>query len=307
MIGRARLRAARSTGLTRPRAIVVAAVLGLTSFAFEARAAARTPDDDCTASSDAEPPPSDDDLPPPPPADATTTATTDAAASSSTAAGPQTPGSAAEALGRTPKRVKCLDETLVDEFGRARARKGVQPRYFRKALRVSVRITGGMYAGDLLDTQWTGGGGVSFWITEDFGIDADFKLTPMTYRLERSATSFTGQNRYPDGVARNLAYIAMGHLLWSPIHTKLRTGKDKIIHGDFVLFGGAGPAFHRTSTGVGFDVGMSMYLYPTKFLSVRLDLSDQILSQEIFGSRRLSNNLVFVTGIEFWIPFRLRG
>ena len=136
------------------------------------------------------------------------------------------------------------------------------------------------------------------------GLDADFKLTPMTFRLERSATEFTGANRYPDGIVDNFAYVAMAHVLFAPLHTKQRAGKDRVRHGDFTIFAGGGRAFHDSVQGVGFDVGMSLYWYVAKFVSVRLDVSDVILSQDIFGSRRISNNLVLSTGVGLWIPPR---
>lgn len=220
---------------------------------------------------------------------------------------PPPAATAAEALGRTPKRVKCLDESLIDESGRARRRKGVQPRRFRKAKRLAISVGGGGWAGDLLDTSWHAHGNVAFWPTEGFGIDVDFKLTSMTYRLERSATGFTGQNRYPDGIAENFAYVGMGHLLFAPLHTKQRARKDRVAHGDFVLFAGAGRAFHPSVQGAGFDLGMSLYWYVTRFVSLRVDVSDVILAQEAFGSRRISNNLVFSTGVGLWIPFRRKG
>ncbi len=294
------------------------------AVALSPRAAAATDvavDDDCAPVAS---PPADL------PADATETPTTDAdtpgradglpapddslPAAATDGAGPQVPDadaspvtspqSAAEALGRTPKRVKCLDETLIDESGRARIRKGVQPRYFRKAKRVAISIGGGVWAGDLLDTSWHAHGNVALWPTEAFGLDLDFKLTPMTFRLERSATDFTGADRYPDGMVENLAYVAMGHVLFAPLHTKQRAGKERVRHGDFTIFAGGGRAFHDTSQGVGFDLGMSLYWYVAKFVSIRLDVSDVILSQDVFGSRRISNNLVLSTGVGLWIPPR---
>ncbi len=207
-------------------------------------------------------------------------------------------------MGRQPARVKCLDETLIDEFGRARARKGVQPRAFRKALRASLSVVGGGYAGDLTDTSWQAGGHLAFWVGEDFGFDAQFRITSLNFRLERSATGVTGQDRYPDGQVDNFAYTILGHLLWAPLHTKLRSNEERIIHGDFVVFAGAGPTIHNSARGVGFDLGASLYLYPTRWLSVRLDLADHILPQEVLGSRRISNSLVFSTGLGVWIPFR---
>ncbi|MFO0636791.1 MAG: outer membrane beta-barrel domain-containing protein [Nannocystaceae bacterium] len=216
------------------------------------------------------------------------------------------PGSAAEALGRTPRRVKCLDESLIDEFGRTSVRKGVQPRDFRKARRVALSLGGGVRGGDLTDTQWQVGGGLEFWLFEELGFDAEFKLSPMTLRIERSATGFTQENRFPDGVRRNLAYAAIGHLLFSPIHTKLRARGDRIVHGDFVLRGGAGAIIHDTVQAAAFDVGMSLYLFPTKFFSLRLDLTDRIYAQEALGSRRISNDLLFSFGVSLWIPPRRR-
>jgi outer membrane beta-barrel protein len=215
------------------------------------------------------------------------------------------PQSTAEALGRTPRRVKCLDESLVDEFGRTSARKGVQPRTFRKARRLAIGLSGGVHAGDLLDTQWMGGADLAFWPTEEFGFEGVFRVTPMTLRLERAATNAVAMgNRYADGVRPNLAYEAIGHLMFAPIHTKLRARKDRIVHGDFVLLAGAGAVLHRTVQGAAFEVGMALYLFPKPWLSVKLELVDQILAQEALGSRRITNNLLFSVGVDFWIPPR---
>lgn len=216
------------------------------------------------------------------------------------------PGSTAEALGRAPRRVKCLDESLVDEFGRVSVRKGVQPRDFRKAMRVALSLAGGVRAGDLLDTQWQAGANLAFWPFEELGFDADFRVSPMTLRIERAATSFTQENRYPDGVRRNLSYTALGHVLFSPIHTKLRASGDRIIHGDFVFVGGAGAVIHPSVQAAAFDLGVSLYLYPTRWLSLRIDLSDLILAHEALGSRRISNNLQLSAGVGFWLPPRRR-
>jgi outer membrane beta-barrel protein len=286
---------------------VVAALLGVAWSHGEARAAARK---DATRDCDASEPTAGDPGTTAPPDDATTTTDTASApiVAPPTSVETPVPESTAEALGRTPKRVKCLDESLVDEFGRTSARKGVQPRTFRKARRLAIGIAGGVHAGDLLDTQWMGGGSLGFWPTEEFGFEGVFRLTPMTLRLERAATNAVDMgNRYPDGVAANLSYAAIGHLMFAPIHTKLRARKDRIVHGDFVLLAGAGAVLHRTVQGAAFEVGMSLYLFPTPWLSVRLELVDQILAQEAMGSRRISNNLLFSIGTDFWIPPRRRA
>ncbi len=238
--------------------------------------------------------------------DAPAGANSDPPPMATTAPADAAPQSTAEALGRAPRRVKCLDESLVDEFGRVSVRKGVQPRDFRKQLRLSLSLVGGVRAGDLFDTQWQAGGSLAFWPFEELGFDADFRVSPMTLRIERAATSFTQENRYPDGVRANLSYTALGHVLFSPIHTKLRARGDRIIHGDFVFVGGAGAVIHSSAQAAAFDVGMSLYLYPTKWLSIRIDVSDLIIAQEALGSRRISNNLQLSTGVGFWIPPRRR-
>ena len=296
----------------RPSAAFFALVVPLAGWVDEAAARERREDCEAPAESPAEPPADSPSAAegspvPAPSAPAAPASADDPAAPPVDVKVPAPEVTAAESLGRMPRKVKCLDESLIDESGRARRRKGVQPRRFRKAKRVAISLGGGGWAGDLLDTSWHAHGNVAFWPTEGFGIDADFKLTPMTYRLERSATGFTGGNRYPDGIVENFAYVGMAHLLFAPLHTKQRARKDRITHGDFVLFAGAGRAFHPSTQGAGFDIGMSLYWYVARFVSVRIDVSDVILAQEAFGSRRISNNLVFSTGVGLWIPFRLKG
>jgi outer membrane beta-barrel protein len=222
------------------------------------------------------------------------------------AAGDPPPASAAEALGRQPQRVKCLDETLIDELGRARARKGVQLRPFRKALRLALNVGGGVSAGDLLDTTWQAGGQLTFFASEDFGLDADVRVTTMTLRVERSFTGFSGEDRVPDAFADSLAYVALGHLRYAPFHTKLRARGDRIVTGDVMIVAGAGAAIHDTTLGVAVDAGLALWLYPRRWLSVQLQLTDLVLSQEVLGSRRISNTLLFSTGIGFWTPMRGR-
>ena len=40
---------------------------------------------------------------------------------------------------------------------------------------------------------------------------------------------------------------------------------------------------------------------------LHFDLADHILNQEILGSTRISNNLLFSAGVGIWIPFRIRS
>lgn len=261
----------------------------------EAPPAAATPSDAAPSTTPSDVAPASPEISPAPDGSAATPGPADA-----------TPDSAAAALGRTPRRVKCLDESMIDEFGRTSVRKGVQPRDFRKALRVALAIGGGVRAGDLVDTQWQAGANLAFWPFEDLGFDVDFKVSPMTLRVERAATSFTQENRYTDGALANLSYAVLGHVLYAPFHTKLRARGDRIIHGDFVLLGGAGVVMHSSVQAAAFDLGAGFYLFPTKFLSLRFDLVDRIMAQEALGSRRIANDLIVSAGVAFWLPPRRR-
>ncbi len=216
------------------------------------------------------------------------------------------PLTSAQAQGRQPAKIRCLDESLIDDFGRSRSRKGVQPRVFRKATRLALTLMGGGYGGDLISTSWQVNGRLSFWLSEHFAIEAQGLVVPMQFRLENSATGFTGEDRFVDVGTQRLATMLHGHLVWAPIHTKLRTKNHKVVHGDFVFYGGAGRTFHETAQGASFSAGATFLLFPARWLSIAFDLQDHILGQEVLGSTKMTNNLVASIGLGIWIPFHSR-
>jgi len=65
----------------------------------------------------------------------------------------------------------CLDETIADELGQGYRRKGVQKRDFLKKHRFELSGVGGFYASDVLSSTYAYGGALSFFPSEDFGLE----------------------------------------------------------------------------------------------------------------------------------------
>ena len=104
---------------------------------------------------------------------------------------------------------------------------------------------GGLFGGDLTSSSWIAGGSLGFFFTEDFGIKAEFDLTPLTLDLDAPLDKFFGDNRF---TARHGVRRASATLLWSPIHAKLKMGGG-IVHADIMLFAGARPHVPRRRAG----------------------------------------------------------
>jgi outer membrane beta-barrel protein len=191
----------------------------------------------------------------------------------------------------------CLDQTIRDQLGAELKPRGVQKRDFKKDGKITLLARGGMYGGDLTSSSWIAGGGLGFFFTEDFGIQAEFDLTPLTLDLDAPLNRFFGDDRFTPGTA----YIGMANFLWSPIHAKLKLGGG-IVHADLMVFAGGGRMFHDAVQGLAFDAGFALDLFVTRFLTVRLDVKDLMAVQEIAGETRYTNNIIATMGLALWIP-----
>ncbi len=190
-------------------------------------------------------------------------------------------------------RVSCLDDVSQDGF----QRKGVQKRDFLKRLRVELSALGGFYASDVLSSTYTYGGALSFFPSEDFGLEALVTYAPVQFRLEEPFSGFDQSQRFVPGSALQ----ALGGLVFSPIHAKFKVTDATIVHGDLFLIGGAGRTFHESVQGLTWQAGMGMKLYLWKYLSFRLDVRDIILPQEVLGRGRITNNITVLGGLSFWL------
>jgi outer membrane beta-barrel protein len=194
----------------------------------------------------------------------------------------------------------CLDQTIADQLGDQLRPRGVQKRDFLKRRKLNLVAHGGLYGGDLTSSSWLAGGAVGFFFTEDFGIQGEFSLTPLTLDLDAPLTRFFGDNRFEPG----MAYVALGNFVWSPIHAKLKVGGG-IVHADVLLFAGAGRMVHDAVQGLSFNAGAALDMFVTRAVTVRLSVRDLMAIQEIAAETRFTNNLVATVGLSVWIPVGL--
>ncbi len=191
----------------------------------------------------------------------------------------------------------CLDQTLKQQLGEQLVPRGVQKRDFIKAHKVELVVQTGVFGGDLTSTSWIAGGSVSYFFTEDFALSGEFYISPMTLDLDAPLSKFFGDSRFKPSTA----YIGLGNAVWSPIHAKLKTGGG-IVHADVLVYAGVGRMIQDSVQGLSYDAGAALELLVTKVMTVRLDFRDLASVEEIAGTTRLTNNLIAMAGVSFWIP-----
>jgi outer membrane beta-barrel protein len=191
----------------------------------------------------------------------------------------------------------CLDQTIADQVGDQLKPRGVQKKDFLKRHKLNLVAHGGLYGGDLTSSSWLAGGSLGYFFTEDFGIAAELDLTPLTLDLDSPINKFFGDDRFKPGTA----YVALGNLMWSPIHAKLKLGGG-IVHADFMFLAGAGRMIHDAVQGITFDAGFALDMFVTKVVTIRIGARDLMAVQEIAAETRYTNNLVATLGLSIWIP-----
>jgi outer membrane beta-barrel protein len=205
-------------------------------------------------------------------------------------------GAVGDAPGAALHALACLEgEGGNDSDG---ARRGVQKRDFIKRHRVELSLLGGHYAADMLSSTYTYGASVGYWLSEDFGVEALLARNPVQFRLEQPFTGFDREHHFQSGTAWN----AMGAMVWAPIHAKLRWSERRITHADLAWLVGAGRTFNDTAQGLTLQVGVGLRLFLARHLSVRLDLRDFAIPEEVLGRGRTSHNIVTLVGLCGWFP-----
>ncbi len=191
----------------------------------------------------------------------------------------------------------CLDQTIRGQLGEQLKPRGVQKRNFKKNKKIVLGAQGGLFGGDLTSSSWIAGGSLGFFFTEDLGFQAEFALTPLTLDLDAPLNKFFGDNRFDPG----MAYVALGNLVWSPVHAKLKMGGG-IVHADMMFFAGGGRMFHDAVQGLSFDAGMALDLFVTRALTIRFDFRDLMAVEEIAGETRYTNNFITTAGLALYLP-----
>jgi len=176
-------------------------------------------------------------------------------------------------------------------------RKGVQRRDFLKRHRFELSGLGGFYASDALSSTYSYGGALSFFPSEDFGVEVLVTRTPMQFRLEQPFTAFDQQTHFQSSVA----WQGMFSLLWSPIHAKLKFSETTILHGDLFAVAGAGRTADPSVQGLTWEAGAGAKIYFNRFFAFRLDVRDFLLPQEVLGRGRITNNVTVLAGLSLWL------
>jgi outer membrane beta-barrel protein len=203
-----------------------------------------------------------------------------------------------DAAGRT----RCVDDAVRDELNARRKYRGVQERVFQKALRHELGAYAGGYAADLTSSAYLVGGAYTFHLSEDLGLEASFGYTRSRAELLRIVETRTGTDLIrPDSPV----YIYGGHLLWTLAYGKLRWFHDRIGRFDLYLALGGGITDNRSARSLTFSSGLGLKFYATSWLGVRLDVRDQLLSQELLGESRIVNNVLATLGVSMFLPFGL--
>ncbi len=195
---------------------------------------------------------------------------------------------------------QCIDEALRDELNARRQYRGVQERIFQKARRHELSAMGGAYAADLLSSSYYAGGAYTYHFTEDLGLEASFG-----YTRAKSKVIQIVEDRFATDLLREdqPVYLYQGHLVWTLAYGKLRWFGSRISRFDFDLALGGGITDNRSARGLTGSGGLAFKFYPTHWFAMRVDLRDQVLSQELLGESRIVNNLIATFGLSLFLPF----
>jgi outer membrane beta-barrel protein len=197
---------------------------------------------------------------------------------------------------------QCVDETIRDELNARRRYRGVQKRLFLKAGRHEFSAMGGLYAADLLSSSYLLQGAYTFHVSEDLGLEASFAYT----RAESDLVKIVEQDTSFTALRLNRpVYIYQGHLLWSLAYGKLRWFSGDVSRFDFYAALGGGVTDNQTAQGLTLSGGFGLKFFFGPWFALRLDMRDQVLSQELLGISKVVNNLAATLGFSIFLPFEV--
>jgi len=151
---------------------------------------------------------------------------------------------------------------------------------------------------DALSSTYITGGTLSFYPSEDFGLEILVSRSPARFRLEEPFSSFDFEHRFPSGVA----WQGLGAATFSPFHAKLRFTEKSIWHADVFLLAGAGRTWHSSVQGLTTQLGVGLKIYGWRYLSFRLDVRDFVYPQEVLGHASTTHNVAIMGGFSLWGP-----
>ena len=195
---------------------------------------------------------------------------------------------------------QCIDEAIRDELNARRRYRGVQERIFQKALRHEISVMGGIYSADLLSSWALVQGAYTFHFSEALGLELSFAWSRARSEIVRIIENDRGVVLLR---VENPIFVYAGHLLWSLAYGKLRWFGGSISRFDFYLAVGGGVTDNQTARGLTFSGGFGLKFYFGEWFSIRFDVRDQVLQQEILGESQIVNNIAATFGLSVFIPF----
>lgn len=207
---------------------------------------------------------------------------------------------AAAVLAPAVADAQCIDEAIRDELNARRRYRGVRERLFQKALRHEISIMGGVYAADLLSASFQVQAAYTFHVTEDIGLEASFAYSQASSELVRIIENDRGISLIRIDAP---VFIYQAHLIWTLAYGKLRWFGDTLGRFDFNLAIGGGLTDTSTSRGLTFSGGVGVKFFFDTWFSIRIDIRDQVLQQELLGESTVVNNLTATLGLSVFLPF----
>ncbi|MCZ7687340.1 MAG: outer membrane beta-barrel domain-containing protein [Sandaracinaceae bacterium] len=195
---------------------------------------------------------------------------------------------------------QCIDEAIRDELNARRRYRGVRERLFQKALRHEISAMGGIYAADLLSASYLLQAAYTFHVTEDIGLEASFAYSQAESELVRIIEQDRGISLIRIDAP---VFVYQAHLVWTLAYGKLRWFGDGISRFDFNFAIGGGITDNQTSRGLTFSAGLGIKFFFDQWFSIRIDIRDQVLQQELLGESRIVNNLTATLGLSVFLPF----
>lgn len=195
---------------------------------------------------------------------------------------------------------QCIDEAIRDELNARRRYRGVRERIFQKALRHEISVMGGVYAADLLSASYLAQAAYTFHVTEDLGLEASFAYSRADSELVRIIENDRGISLIRVDAP---VYVYQAHLVWTLAYGKMRWFGDGISRFDFNLAIGGGLTDNQTSRGLTFSAGLGIKFFFDQWFSIRIDIRDQVMQQELLGESAIVNNLTATLGLSVFLPF----
>ena len=199
----------------------------------------------------------------------------------------------------SPARAQCIDEAIRDELNARRRYRGVRDRLFQKALRHEISVMGGVYAADLLSASYVLQAAYTFHVTEDLGLEASFAASESDSELVRIIENDRGVSLIRINAP---VYVYQAHLLWTLAYGKVRWFGDGISRFDFNIAIGGGLTDNQTARGLTFSAGIGIKFFFDQWFSIRVDVRDQVLQQELLGESTIVNNLTATLGLSVFLP-----